>query len=269
MSWHTVKDEGMVLWSSPFRERDRLYTLLTRNHGKVRVLGRGAQKQSAKLAPFLEPFGTLHFEWIEGRRSTTIISAERLIRFSRLEQDYAGRNLAQITSQSLHRYLRDYDEHSEMYDLHLDWLQELNREPVDSYTRKLFMLGGFFLRFLNQMGYQTELQSCLVCQGEIMPLAYRWHGGKGGLVCSDCVRKDEREWHSATYLHEDVLRLLRFTDSMLFSDLRHMSLPGSHVVEFIKVIDDLMKYHLPEAEEKPFWNHVFEDFALDSFLKTK
>lgn len=258
MSWHTIKDEGMVLVSTPFRERDRLYTLLTRNHGKVRVMGRGAQKQEAKLAPFLEPFGTLHLEWIEGRRSTTIIAAERIERFTRLESDWAIRNLASVTSHALHQHLRDYDEHSEIYALHHDWLTELNEDPVDSYTRKLFMLGGFFLKFLNQMGYQSELHTCISCSTDIVPLAYRWHGGKGGLVCSDCVRKDEREWHSATYLHEDVLRLLRFVGSMSFADLRQMSLPGAHVAEFIKVIDDLIKYHLPDARQDPFWTHVVE-----------
>lgn len=262
MSWHTVKGEGIVLLAEPFREADRLYTILTKDHGKVRVMGRGAQRAKAKLAPFLEPYSVLNIEWVEGQRSVTIISADRMERFLGIEKDCHRRNLAHIAAQELHRHSREHDVHQELYGLFYNWLRELDIAPVESYTRKVFMLGGFFLQMMRHLGYQAELQHCLVCTERIMPLAYRWHGGKGGLVCSDCVRKDEKEWHAAGILHEDVLRLLRFSGDTDFARLRHMHLPGTHVAEFIQVIDDLIKYHLPDAKEKPFWAYILEDIVI-------
>lgn len=267
MSWQTVKGEGIVLLAEPFREADRLYTILTKEYGKIRVLGRGAQRAKAKLAPFLEPYSVLDLEWIEGQRSVTVISADRKARFLGIEADYHRRNLALIAGQELNRHSREQDSHQELYGFFHEWLQELNAAPVESYTRKVFMLGGYFLQLLRHMGYQTELQHCLVCTHKIMPLSYRWHAGKGGLVCSDCVRKDEKEWHAAGSLHEDVLRLLRFSGDTTFAQLRHMHLPGGHVAEFIQVVDDLIKYHLPDAQEKPFWAHVLEDLPINAFTK--
>lgn len=269
MSWHTVKGEGIVLLAEAYREADRLYTILTKDHGKVRVVGRGAQKAKAKLAPFLEPFSVLDLEWVEGQKSVTIISADRKERFTNIETDYHTRNLAHIAARELHRHSREYDTHEELYTFFQGWLRELNKASVESYTRKVFMLGGFFLQLLGHMGYQTELQHCLVCQEKIMPLAYRWHGGKGGLVCSDCAQKDMHDWQAAILLHEDVLRLLRFTGETDFTQLRHMHLPGSHVAEFIRVVDDLIKYHLPDAAAEPFWAHVLEDLPQILFAKAQ
>lgn len=262
MSWQTVKGEGIVLLAEPFRESDRLYTILTRDHGKVSIFGRGAQKPKAKLAPFLEPLSVVEIEWVEGRRGMTVISADRKERFLNIERDYHLRNLVHIVNYEIDRHARERDVHPELYDLLLDWMRELNLGTVDSYTRKVFMLGGFFLQFLGQMGYQVQLQDCLVCAEKIMPLSFRWHGGKGGLVCSDCARKDEQEWHVSTLLHEDVLRLLRFTGGTDFQQLRHMRLPGGHVAEFIQVVDDLIKCHLPDASVPPFWSTVLEDLPV-------
>jgi DNA repair protein RecO (recombination protein O) len=263
MSWQAVKGEGIVLLTEPFRESDRVYIVLTKDHGKIRIFGRGAQKGKAKLAPFLEPFSVVDLEWIDGRRGATIISADRKERFLTIEKNYHLRNLAYIVNHEIDRHAREHDVHPELYEMLISWMRELDMDPIDSYTRKAFMLGGFFLQFLGHMGYQVQLQDCLVCSQRIMPLSFRWHGGKGGLVCSDCARKNDEEWHVSTLIHEDVLRLLRFTGGETdFTQLRHMRLPGGHVAEFIKVVDDLIKYHLPDAPAAPFWNPILEDFVL-------
>lgn len=256
MSWSSLKTPAIVLRTHAFREADRRYHLLTPDHGKIECVGRGAQKIKAKLAPAIEPFVLLDIELIRGRQSNTIIAAERRQAFPSLANDLIARNLADISGFFIDQFTREYDTHPELYFYYAAWLKQLNDIPVESYTRSVFLLGGFLLQVLGHLGYEAQLNYCVHCEQPIMPLSFRWHGGKGGLVCSDCVSSDGQEWFAAKKIDEEVIRIMRFARHAPTADLHRIHLPGALVVTFSEIIDDLVKFHVPGAKETPFWQHL-------------
>lgn len=263
MSWSTVKTRGVVLRVDPFREADRRYRMLTREHGKLSFVGRGAQKGKAKLAAHLEPFAVVDVEIVRGRRSTTVISVERVQVFRNIAQSLDSRLLAQSSLLLLDRYTREMDDDAPLYDELLTWLAFLDAQNNMAPARRTLALCGFLLRCMVHMGYEVALDDCVACKQQIMPLAFRWHGGKGGLVCSDCINSDREEWFAARTMPEEVVKLIRFARSTDYEQMLRPALAGAHVEELANVMHDLLTYHLPGDYEVPFWAGIMADYALE------
>lgn len=74
--------DGIILARTDYGEADRILTVLTPDHGKLRLMARGVRKVKSKLAGGIELFSTSHLTYIEGKREIgTLIS-------SRLEKHY-------------------------------------------------------------------------------------------------------------------------------------------------------------------------------------
>ncbi|MFH1711623.1 MAG: DNA repair protein RecO [Patescibacteria group bacterium] len=263
MTWSTVKTEGIVLRVDPLREYDRRYKMLTPEFGKIEFVGRGAQKEKAKLAAHLEPFAVVDVEIVRGRRSTTVISVERQKPFRQIASNLDRRLLAQSSLTLLDRYTREDDQDEALYGMLLDWLNFLDQDIELGPARRAFLLSGFVMRCFKYLGYNVALNSCLACKQPIVPLAFRWHGGKGGLVCSDCVAKDREEWFAARRLPEEVIIMLRFAREAAYEDILKVPLKHEIISSFVQIVHDLTTYHLPGEYRTPFWTGVMADYVLE------
>lgn len=267
MPWSAIKTEAIVLSTYPTREADRQYRALTPEHGKIEFLGRGAQKGKAKLASHLEPFAIVDLEIIRGRRSTTVISVERKKWFRNISSSLEKRFLAQSSMGLLDRYTYTEDQDEALYKELLHWMDFLDSDAAFKTTRATFLLGSFLLRCLTHLGYDIQLKDCVNCKNAVMPLSYRWHAGKGGLVCSDCIQKDPQEWFSASKLEEEHVKLMRFAREVGYEDLLKPSLRGQDVELFAKLVQDLIFFHIPHYSEEPFWEGVLADYELETPTK--
>lgn len=253
--WSTLKTEAIVIASEPWKEADRRYRALTPDHGKLEFVGRGARKGKAKLAAHLEPFAIVNLEIVKGARSTTVIGVERQEVFSTLANSIEQRLLALAATTLIDKTVRPDLEDIVLYEELLSLLRFLNAAPAFPPTRNTFVLGGFLLRLLRHLGYDVELGSCLSCKDDIRPLAFRWHEGRGGLVCTNCVLEKPQEWFAARTMDEEIVTLLRFARDAQYTDLLRPSLKADHVGTFASCVHDLMRFHVPGyIDETPFWH---------------
>lgn len=251
-----LKTRGIVLSRDPYKEYDRIYSFLSEDFGKLRFIGRGAQKERAKLAPHLESFALVDIEFVRSK-FTTVISVERNRHFSGIESNIVKRLCATIIFKYLDRFLHDEDTDRELYNFVVDFLIYLDELPDDlSDTRIVAIMAGFLLKFMDRLGYQVELENCLECREKIMPLSYRWHPLKGGLICTSCLDTDRSEWVSARLLDERVISLMRIFRQQDLGSFLSIGLPGAVVEELLKVVHDLQLLHLPRPFEDPFWESI-------------
>ncbi len=263
MSWSTIKTEAIVLTIQPVHEADRRYSILTPTYGKMSVVGRGAQKQLAKLAAHLEPFAIVELEVVRGRRSTTVISVERRHIFRALSQNLRHRLLALSTLTMLDRYTQEQDQDETLYQMLVDWLAFLDQEIILENRTSALLLSSFMLRLMSRLGYKLELKYCLSCQQKIMPLSFRWHGGRGGLICDDCFEKNRSEWFAARNIDEGVIKLIRFCRERPYSDLLRLSVKNEEMRETMKIVQDLIDYHLSGFARVPFWSGILSENDLE------
>mgnify|MGYP006300948005 CR=1 FL=1 len=66
------RDEAIVLRTQKLGEADRIVTLLTRRHGRVRCVARGVRKTTSRIGARLEPFGHVDVQLYEGRNLDTV-----------------------------------------------------------------------------------------------------------------------------------------------------------------------------------------------------
>ena len=76
------RDEGVVLRAQKLGEADRIVTLLTREHGRVRAVAKGVRRTSSRIGARLEPFGHVDVQFYEGRSldGVTQVETHRLLR---------------------------------------------------------------------------------------------------------------------------------------------------------------------------------------------
>lgn len=72
--------QGIILARTDFGEADRIITLLTPDHGKLRLMARGVRKVKSKLAGGIELFSVSHITFIQGRGEVGTLISTRLIR---------------------------------------------------------------------------------------------------------------------------------------------------------------------------------------------
>ncbi len=75
----TYDVEGIILEKKPFRENDRLFTLYTRERGKISVVGISTRKKESKLAGNLELFTKAYFTIAHGKAFDRIATVDPIV----------------------------------------------------------------------------------------------------------------------------------------------------------------------------------------------
>ena len=52
----TYTTEGIILKRKDYQENDRLFTIYSKDYGKIDLIAKGTKKISSKLNSYLEPF---------------------------------------------------------------------------------------------------------------------------------------------------------------------------------------------------------------------
>ncbi|CAB4730758.1 MAG: DNA repair protein RecO [Actinobacteria bacterium] len=176
------RDEAIVLRTHKLGEADRIITLLTRHHGRVRAVAKGVRRTSSKFGSRLEPFTHVDLQLAEGRNLDTITQAETLTPFSSgLGLDYERYTAGTVMLETAERLASEEREPSlQQFLLLVGGLRVLvagERGPGQ-------VLDSYLLRSLAVAGYAPSFDHCARCGLEG---PHRWFNpSMGGMVCSTC-----------------------------------------------------------------------------------
>ncbi len=102
---------GIVLARTDYGEAARIITLLTPDHGKLRLMAKGVRKPKSKLAGGIELFSTTDITFIRGRGEIgTLISARLIKYYSTVVQDLDRVQLGYELIKILNRATEDHPE---------------------------------------------------------------------------------------------------------------------------------------------------------------
>ncbi|TQO24325.1 DNA repair protein RecO [Paramicrobacterium agarici] len=175
------RDEGVVLRTHKLGEADRIVTLLTRQHGKVRAVAKGIRRTSSRFGSRLEPFMVADLQLYEGRSLDTITQADTLGAYGQIiAADYDSYTAASVMVETADK-LTESDSNHQQYLLLLGALRSLSRaEHAPSAT-----LDSYLLRALSLAGWAPSFVDCARCQepGPHDAVVVQM----GGVVCPDCA----------------------------------------------------------------------------------
>jgi DNA repair protein RecO (recombination protein O) len=176
------RDEGVVLRTQKLGEADRIITLLTRAHGRVRAVGKGVRRTRSKFGSRLEPFTHVDLQFYEGRSLDVVQQAETLASYGdRIVHDYARYTAGTAMLETAERLTAEEKEPATQHFLLL--VGGLRTLAEGSHSPGL-VLDAFLLRSLAVAGYAASFEDCARCT-QPGPHAF-FNVAAGGTVCASC-----------------------------------------------------------------------------------
>lgn len=223
------RDEGIVLKTIKLGEADRIITVFTRGHGKVRAVAKGIRKTKSRFGGRLEPFSRVDLMLYKGKGALdTVTAADILTSFDEVRADYARLTAGAVVVELVEKITEEHARSFSIYQLLLGGLESLAAGRSDN------VVPAFVVKLLSISGYHPQLQVCVSC-GTGAGLA-GFSPVAGGAVCESCGRLDR----SAHRLAPDRIALLR---SLLASDFGHPSDPRA-ALDVTAALRSYAEYHL-------------------------
>jgi DNA repair protein RecO (recombination protein O) len=176
------RDEGVVLRTQKLGEADRIVTVLTRRHGKVRAVAKGVRRTKSKFGARLEPFSHVDLQLYTGRNLDVVSQAESIRAYGQaVVGDYPSYTAGTAVLETADRLTAEEKEPSlRMFLLVIGALRALAER---SHPAPL-VLDAFLLRAMSVAGWEPALGACARC-GEDGPHRH-FSVPAGGSVCREC-----------------------------------------------------------------------------------
>lgn len=176
--------EAIVLGRMDFGEADRILTLYSRQHGKLRVIAKGARRPLSRLGPHLEYFSRSRLMLARGRDLDVVTGAETEDAHLAIRDDLDAYGHASHMVEVLNRLTEDRQENIAVYELLARSLRLL-AEGVDPFH----VTRHYEMALLGLLGYRPELYQCVDCQTRLDPAPHVFAASLGGFVCELCRAK--------------------------------------------------------------------------------
>jgi DNA repair protein RecO (recombination protein O) len=177
----TYRDEVVVLRTHKLGEADRIVTLLSRRHGKIRAVAKGVRRTSSRFGSRLEPFMVADVQLYQGRTLDIVQQAESLGAYgAEIAQHYDRYTTASAMVETADR-LNEAEATPQQYLLLVGGLRALARG--DHAARSV--LDSYLLRAMALSGWAPGLGECARC-GTVGDHDY-FLAQLGGVVCSACA----------------------------------------------------------------------------------
>ncbi|MDR0960867.1 MAG: DNA repair protein RecO [Propionibacteriaceae bacterium] len=182
----TYVDDGVVLRTTRLGEADRIVTVLTRRHGKIRAVARGVRRTSSRFGARLEPFSQADLQVVEGRTLHTIAQAVTRHPYGKaFLEDYGAFTAAEAMVETADRMVPEEGSPAQRhYLLLIGALRTLGEGTPDGPRPPGLILDSYLIRAAAASGYAPILDVCARC-GAGGPHEF-FHPPSGGVVCRAC-----------------------------------------------------------------------------------
>jgi len=189
------RDAALILRRTPFGESSLVIQALTKTHGRVHLMAKGAYRHTSNYYCVLDFFDELSLEWsmVRGRELGTLRRADINQRRRTLCQDPIRYRRGMEVLELCDLAAQSHDQSSKLFSLASQALDALEDESSD----ELAVLVVFELRFLQNLGLAPSLRRCASCGGNAPTLQdnestlnrrIAFSAGAGGRLCLDCAR---------------------------------------------------------------------------------
>jgi DNA repair protein RecO (recombination protein O) len=229
--------EAIILRRRDLGEADRLLTIFSREHGKLRQIAKGVRRPQSRKTGHLELFTKVRLLVARGRDLDIITQAEAIESYPCVRSNLDLVGYAGYLIELLDLFTVDAEQNPKLYKLISESLDRLDQgeEPKS-------VIRHFELRLLDAVGFRPELFRCVSCGAEIRPEAQYFSIEKGGVLCPACGAQE----HSPTPISLSALKVLRHFQRSTYPVASRAKVRSNVHVE----IDQLMEGFLSSLLER-------------------
>lgn len=153
-----IRDTGVVLRTIKLGEADRIVVILTKNHGKIRGVAKGARKSGSKYSARLESASVVDFQWIPTSRDLVRITQTESVSSNRhIREDLDLINAAARILDTVDGLCEDYSSHDALASMTINALSTMNE------TRCSAVCAVFLYKVLGLEGFSPQIEFCPSC----------------------------------------------------------------------------------------------------------
>jgi DNA repair protein RecO (recombination protein O) len=217
------RDEGVVLRTIKLGEADRIVTIFTQAHGKIRAVAKGVRKTSSRFGARLEPASRIALQCYRGRELDVVTQVETVEANRALREEYALLTHAIPMLEAVDQVAQEREPSPALYRMLTGALHTLaeRRSPV--------VTPAFFWKLLSLEGFHPVLEGCARCgneAGDADAELVAFDLDEGGTLCRSCARGGGRPCSPSAL---DLLR--RILGGGLNGVLTQVPNAASHEVE--------------------------------------
>ena len=209
---------AIVLHRSNLGETDRILTLFTREHGKVRAVAKGSRKSGSRLTGASELFVHSKFMLASGKSLEIVSQVDIQETFPQLRRDMLSIARAAYLCELTDKFIEDHQVDPETFDLLLCALYWLQRPDVSSEAAQ----HAFEMQLLMLHGYAPQIEACVRCS-KLVPDGISYSPSLGGILCE----KDKFTTQDSFPIGSETVKLLRYLGNSQPDDLARIS-DGTH-----------------------------------------
>lgn len=155
-----LQDPAFILHSRPFRETSLLLEALSREHGRVGLVARGARSARSRWRNRLQPFRPLLIGWNQRGELGTLTGAEEVATLPPLRGH--GLMCGLYANELLVRFLHRSDPHPEVFDRYRELVSRLSADETTQpilrlFERDLLQAVGLGLQLEHEHGGRKDL----------------------------------------------------------------------------------------------------------------
>lgn len=192
------------------REYDRIYTIFSKERGKISVIGVGTRKPKAKLASGLDSLTKSELFMIKCRGLDRVTGVLIDDQYQEIKKDYEKIILVRRTIRILNKLLLEGEKCEDIYMAFSSFLDivensKINKEINDKQKISFAQL-ALFWKGIAWLGAVPSLYHCVDCRKKIKQDDKFIFSVPTGLKCQDCFGDKES---NSFYISADAVKLLR------------------------------------------------------------
>src|SRR3989338_6933725 len=143
--------EGIILKKINVGEAGGLFSIYTRDYGKIRALAQGVKKENAKLKGHLEPFNYCAIGFVRARNGERLTHAALFEPWVFIRTCLLKLGIASYIAEVIHQHCLEGERDENLWQFLKNSFQELEQKSIDLQTRDLF-LALFDANLLGHLG---------------------------------------------------------------------------------------------------------------------
>jgi len=225
------RTKGFIFKKDDRSEADRVFSIFTKDFGKIEIRARAIRKITSKLRAGIDKFYFSEVEFIQGKNHKTLTDAVAIEK-NDCSQNFEKMIIYNKIAEVLDKFIKGQEKDEKLWNLISDIFKKINSQKLTAdATRLLYFY--FMWNFFSELGYMPETQKCVKCCEKLNPYNLYFSNKDGGIVCKNCTAENYYDKETCSEgcrrINSDVVKILRLIfnkDWQVLSRLKieHLSL---------------------------------------------
>jgi DNA repair protein RecO (recombination protein O) len=237
------RTQGFVIKKTDRRECDQVFTVFTKDFGRIEVTGKAIRKISSKLKSNIDIFSLCEIEFIQGRIYKTLTDSRKICDFKNIKDDLERIKIAVKVSEAVCGIINGSERDEKVWNLLSETFSRLDSQKLKIENWKLEVLYHFFLwNLLSVLGYKIDLYNCVFCKKKLSPADLFFKPKDGGVAEKKCGSAETQEKE----ISPETIKILRIILKNDWRTIEKLKINPKNISCLDSVSEDYLSCHKKE-----------------------